>query len=68
MLKNILKLEGVQALNKAEQKALNGAGSRMPISCTSDADCEQSGVFCPGQSRCVIGFGICLGVGGGAGC
>ncbi len=68
MLKNILKLKGIQELNKSDQRGLNGSGSRMPISCASDFDCEQSGVFCPGQSRCVIGFGICLGVGGGANC
>ena len=68
MLKNILKLKGIQELNKSDQKTLNGSGSRMPISCTSDADCEQSGDFCPGQVRCVPGFGICFGVGGGADC
>ncbi|MFT5890266.1 MAG: hypothetical protein ACI9Y7_000356 [Dokdonia sp.] len=67
MLKKISKLNGVQKLNNKEQKAITGEGSRMPISCTSDFDCEQSGLFCPGQFRCVTGFGICLGVGPGSG-
>ncbi|WP_299678416.1 hypothetical protein [uncultured Dokdonia sp.] len=69
MLKNILKLEGVQKLSKADQKTFKGEGARSnPIACTSDFDCEQNGDFCPGQVRCVTGLGICFGIGGGADC
>jgi len=60
MLKNILKLNGVLELNKVEQKSVNGGNSKA-IACTSDAQCEATGDFCPGQVRCIFPFGVCLG-------
>lgn len=61
MLKNILKLDGAQSLSKTEQKTING-GFTGSNGCTTDADCELTGDFCPGLVRCLpFNGGVCLG-------
>ncbi len=62
MLKNILKLDGAQEIKKNEQKTISGGFVGSSNNCTSDQDCELTGLYCPGQVRCLpFNGGVCLG-------
>ncbi len=44
MLKNILKLQGVQIVTKSVQQSINGGASSCIINCRQDfADCREDG-------------------------
>ncbi|NAS29507.1 hypothetical protein GTQ40_00845 [Flavobacteriaceae bacterium R38] len=55
MLKDILKLNGVQQLNKKEQNNING-GVQFPIGCSTRRDC----FFIDRAARCVNGLCVFL--------
>ncbi len=49
MLKNILKLDGVQKLNKGEQKSIHGGA----LTCDSHHDCPPGQGCCANAGRCM---------------
>ena len=61
MLKNILKLDGAQEIKKNEQKTING-GFGSQSGCSTDLDCELTGLYCHGRVSCLpFNGGVCLG-------
>jgi hypothetical protein len=53
-MKNIINVNGVKKLNKADQKSINGSKSRI-------SDCYQKGELCCRISLNICGIGECNG-------